>query len=138
MNINDEIKLIDKLALIYLVDGKLLMTLSHGKETFYIPGGKREGSETDIEALTREVKEELQVDLVLPSIKLYGIFEAQAHGKSKGTIVRMTCYTASYIGEPVPGMEIEKLAYYSYAERNIVGPVDQLIFDDLKAKGLLL
>ncbi len=136
MNINN--KFIDKLALIYLVDGKLLMTLSRGKSTYYIPGGKREGTETDIEALSREVKEELQVDLVIPSIKPYGVFEAQAHDKPIGTIVRMTCYVANFNDDLVPGMEIEKLAYFTYAERSIVGPVDQLIFDDLKSKGLLI
>ena len=130
--------LIDKLALIYIVNDKLLMTLSRGKDTYYIPGGKRENNETDLEALTREVKEELQVDLVPSSIKLYGVFEAQAHGKPDGTFVRMTCYTANFIGDCTPGMEIEKLAYYTYADRNIVGPVDQLIFDDLKEKELLL
>lgn len=55
---------IDKLAYIYLKDGKVLITLSHGKDTWYIPGGKREAGESDQEALTREVKEELNVDLV--------------------------------------------------------------------------
>lgn len=130
--------LIDKLALIYLENGKLLMTLSHGKDTYYIPGGKREAGESDLTALTREIKEELQVDLAPDSLKLYGVFEAQAHGKPDGTIVRMTCYLANYQGNPKPGREIKKLAYYTYKERNIVGPVDQLIFDDLKNKGLLL
>jgi ADP-ribose pyrophosphatase YjhB (NUDIX family) len=130
--------LIDKLALIDLHDGKLLMTLSYGKDTYYIPGGKRETGETDLAALSREIKEELQVDLDPSSLKLYGVFEAQAHGKPVGTIVRMTCYTGSYDGTPKPGREIQKIAYYTYQERGIVGPVDQLIFDDLKNKGLLL
>lgn len=54
---------IDKLAFIYLQDRKLLVTLSRGKDVWYIPGGKREAGETDEQALTREVKEELDVDL---------------------------------------------------------------------------
>lgn len=87
---------IDKLAYIHLANRKLLITLSKGKDTWYIPGGKREGSETDEEALIREIKEELSVDLIQQSIKYYGTFEAQAHGKPEGTIVRMTCYTADF------------------------------------------
>jgi 8-oxo-dGTP pyrophosphatase MutT (NUDIX family) len=54
---------IDKLAYIEIKDRKLLVTLSQGKDTWYIPGGKRNGNETDLEALAREVKEELSVNL---------------------------------------------------------------------------
>lgn len=128
---------IDKLAFIYLQDRQILMTLSKGKDTYYIPGGKREGDETDLEALTREVEEELTIKLVPGSVKHYGTFEAQAHGRPEGTIVRMTCYTADFEGMLQPSSEIQDLAYYTYAQRDIIGPVDQIIFDDLKAKGLI-
>ena len=128
---------IDKLAFIELVDKKILITLSKGKDTWYIPGGKREGNETDVEALTREVKEELNVDLIQPSIEKYGVFEAQAHGKPEGTIVRMTCYTAKYTGNPRPSSEIEKIDYFSYDQKHLTSPVDHLIFDDLKKKDLI-
>lgn len=77
-------KKIDKIALIYLKDGKILSTLSKGKDTYYIPGGKREGKEKDEETLIRECKEELTIDIIKNTIKYYGTFEAQAHGKQKG------------------------------------------------------
>lgn len=128
---------IDKLAFIYIKNRQILMTLSKGKDTYYIPGGKREGGETDLEALIREVKEELTVDIVSKSVKHYGTFEAQAHGKPEGAIVRMTCYEASFEGELQPSSEIQDIAYYTYAQRDIVGPVDQIIFDDLKKKNLI-
>lgn len=54
---------IDKLAFIYLNNRQILMTLSKGKDTYYIPGGKREGDESDEAALMREVKEELSVNI---------------------------------------------------------------------------
>ncbi|MBW7956119.1 NUDIX domain-containing protein [Patescibacteria group bacterium] len=128
---------IDKLAFIYLKDQQILMTLSKGKDTYYIPGGKREGNETDQQALAREVEEELTVKVLPSTMKHYGTFEAQAHGKPEGTIVRMTCYTADFEGTIKPSSEIQDLAYYTYAQRDIVGPVDQIIFDDLKAKGFI-
>lgn len=56
--------LIDKLALLYIEDGKLLCSMSHGKDTCYIPGGKREAGESDEQALRREIMEELSVELV--------------------------------------------------------------------------
>lgn len=72
---------IDKLAYIEIKERKLLVTLSKGKDVWYIPGGKREGKETDLQALVREVREELAIDLIAGTVKMYGIFEAQAHGK---------------------------------------------------------
>lgn len=128
---------IDKLAYILLKDGKILTTLSKGKDTWYIPGGKRDGAETDHEALIREVEEELTVKLIPETIRHYGTFEAQAHGKPEGTVVRMTCYEAEYEGELAPSAEIETFAFVGYAWKEKSSPVDGLIFDHLKAKGLI-
>jgi len=130
-------KFIDKLAFIHIVDQKILMSLSRGKDTWYIPGGKREGNETDEEALIREVKEELSVKLLSHTIKKYGIFEAQAHGHPEGVMVRMTCYTSDYEGELLPDSEIEKLDFFSWGRKLESSVVDHLIFDDLKAKKLI-
>ncbi|MFA0122432.1 NUDIX hydrolase, partial [Vibrio sp. 10N.261.48.A2] len=47
---NDMHKVIDKLAWIFIKDGKLLMVRSKGKELFYLPGGKREAGESDEQA----------------------------------------------------------------------------------------
>jgi 8-oxo-dGTP pyrophosphatase MutT (NUDIX family) len=128
---------IDKLAYIYLKDGKVLTTLSRGKDTWYIPGGKRDGNETDHEALIREVEEELTVKLKPETIRHYGTFEAQAHGKPKGTVVRMTCYVADFDGVLEPSSEVEQIAFVDYLWKEKSLPVDGLIFDDLKSKRLI-
>lgn len=128
---------IDKLAYIYLKDKRVLMTLSRGKDVWYIPGGKREAGESDEQALVREVGEELAVDLIPDTIRHYGTFEAQAHGKPEGTFVRMTCYEAEFEGELAASSEIEKIEYLTYADIDKSSPVDHLIFEDLHAKGLI-
>ena len=128
---------IDKLALIEIRDKKLLVTLSKGKDAWYMPGGKRELGETDHAALCREIKEELGVILNPAQLTYYGTFEAQAHGKPAGTRARLTCYTGPYGGEPQALSEIAEIAYFSYDQRHRVGPSGQLIMDDLKAKGLI-
>lgn len=130
-------KEIDKVAFIYLKDGKILSTLSKGKDTYYIPGGKREGEETDIQTLVREIKEELTVDIILDTVKYYGTFEAQAHGKTEGILVRMTCYTSDFFGELIPSSEIKEIRWLTYKDLDIISPVDKLIFKDLYDKGLL-
>ena len=128
---------IDKLAYIEIKERKILETRSKGKDVWYIPGGKREVGETDEQALVREVKEELNVDIQLNTISHYGTFEAQAHGKAEGVIVRVACYEAKYDGDPVPSAEIEELAWFDYARKEETSVVNQLIFDDLKKKDLI-
>ncbi len=128
---------IDKLAFIDVKDRKVLETLSKGKDTWYIPGGKRESGESDEQALIREVKEELSVNLIPETLALYGVFETQAHGKPEGTMVRMTCYTGKYTGTLTPSAEVGLMDYFSFSQKHLTSPVDHLIFDDLQAKGLL-
>jgi 8-oxo-dGTP pyrophosphatase MutT (NUDIX family) len=126
---------VDKLAWLLVVDGRLLSTRSKGKDTFYIPGGKRESDESDEQALRREIREELTVELVPESIVHAGTFEAQAHGKAEGVVVRMTCCWADYVGELAPGAEIEEIVWLDYGGREDSSPVDKLIFDWLRQRG---
>ena len=129
--------MIDKIALLYIKNGKVLSTRSIGKDTWYFPGGKREGSESDLETLVREIREELSVDIQPETVEFYGVFEAQAHGKAEGVVVRMTCYTAKFAGEPEPDHEIAELTWMTSADAWRSSTVDQLIFADLKGKELI-
>jgi len=124
--------MIDKIAFIYTKDRMILSTRSKGKDTYYIPGGKREGNESDIETLIREIKEELSVDIIPETAKLYGVFEAQAHGKQEGVIVKMTCYTADFVGEIKADNEIDEVVWLTMDDYEKISPVDKLIFKKLK------
>lgn len=132
-----KLKLIDKIALLYIRDKKVLGSRSKGKDTFYFPGGKREGKETDIETLVREIKEEMNVDIIPSSVKYYGVFEAQAHGKAEGIVVKMTCYTADFDGDMIASNEIEELRWFGKEGAVKSSPVDKLIYTDLLNKGLI-
>lgn len=60
-------KKIDKIGGIILNEKKLLVVRKRtpdNREEYIIPGGKREGNETDLETLSRELFEEIQVELV--------------------------------------------------------------------------
>lgn len=129
--------LIDKIAWIRVEDGKILSTRSRGKDVYYLPGGKREPGETDVQTLVREIREELDVAIAPGSVTHAGMFQAQAHGRAAGIAVRMTCYTADYQGTLAPSSEIDELIWLTYADRDRVSPVDQLIFDHLRENGEL-
>jgi len=131
-------KEINKIAFIYIKDNKVLSSLSKGKDTYYIPGGKKENNETDEETLIRECKEELTIDIIKNTIKYYGAFEEQAHGKDDGVLVKVTCYTAEFNGEITPSSEIEEVMWLDYSNLNVkISPVNRLILKDLYDKHLI-
>ncbi|MEV0432384.1 NUDIX domain-containing protein [Nocardia coubleae] len=129
-------QLIDTVAWVLIDNGRILCARPRGKDVFYIPGGKREGAETDLETLVREVAEELTVELSAETAVHVGTYEAPV-SHDENTVVRMACYTAEYRGVLTASSEIEALAWFGFGDRDLVPPVDQLLFDDLAASGAL-
>jgi len=130
--------LIDTVAWVHVENGRILCARPRGKDIFYIPGGKREGSESDLRTLLREISEELTVRLLPATVRHVGTYEAdQTGGHPGGAVVRMSCYTGDYTGTLAASSEIDEFAWFSYADRPRVPPVDQLLFDDLRAVGQL-
>ncbi len=122
---------IDTVAWVHLENGRILCARARGKDIFYIPGGKREGAETDRQTLLREITEELTVTLRPETVTYVGTYEAG------DPLVRMSCYAAEYAGTLAPSAEIDELAWFSYGHHRQVPPVDQLLFKDLRAAGQL-
>ena len=130
--------LIDTVAWVLVEDGLILCARPRGKDVFYIPGGKREGAETDLQTLLREIAEELTVTLIPKTVRPAGSYEAEQPGAHPdGAVVRMSCYTGDYRGTLAASSEIDELGWFCYADRPRVPLVDQLLFDDLKAAGQL-
>lgn len=128
---------IDKLAFIDIQNKQILSTRSKGKDKYYIPGGKREAGENDVEALYREVLEELSIHIIPTSIRYVGTFRAQAHGHAEGVKVKMTCYSADYKGTLKAANEIEEIRWLNYNDLDKVSHVDKVIFAFLKGEHLI-
>ena len=129
---------VDTVAWVHLENGRILCARPRGQDIFYIPGGKREGAETDLQTLLREIAEELTVALLPETVTHLGTYEAyQPPGQPGGAVVRMSCYAGGYSGTLAASGEIAELAWFGYADRPGVPLVDQLLFDDLKAAGEL-
>ncbi len=126
---------IDKLAWLYIKDKQILSTRSKGKDVYYIPGGKRESGESDQDALIREIKEELSIDIIPETIEYVDTFKAQAHGKAEGVVVKMTCYQSSFVGEIKAASEIEEVVWLRHKDKEKSAPVDKKILDWLKVNG---
>lgn len=128
---------IDKLAWLFVQNRKVLFLRSKGKTQFFTPGGKREGKESDQEALIREIREELSVDLVPETISYITTFSAQAAGHPEGVFVESKCYAAEYRGTLAPSSEIEELRWFTSADTEGLTPMGVLILAFLKERGLI-
>lgn len=130
-------KEIDKLAWLYIQDGRLLSARSKNKTLFYLPGGKREVGESDEQALIREIKEEISVNLIPNSIQYVETFSAPADGKSSDTIVKLTCYFADFKGELCSDAEIEEIYFIGYENRALCSLGSIKVMEWLKNQQLI-
>lgn len=128
---------IDKLAWLHIQERKVLFVRSKGKDTFYVPGGKRELEETDQQALIREVKEELDVEVVPETITYVHTFKAQAHGKPEGVMVQITYYKADFNRTLNPTSEIEELGWLTSKDMDMTPIAGQLILQWLQEQGFI-
>lgn len=108
-------RIIDKVGLCVLREGRLLLARSRGQDVFQIPGGKVEDTDADdIAALEREIREELGVEIDRTSAMFIGLFSAVAAGHV-GVTVTVKLFEARFSGEPQPQSEIEELAWLDLA-----------------------
>ncbi|WP_235879687.1 NUDIX hydrolase [Polyangium aurulentum] len=128
---------IDKLAWLHIQDARLLCARSRGKAAFYLPGGKREPGESDAEALARELREELSIEILPETMVHVAEFAAQADGMPPGTTVRLTCYRAEHRGQITPAAEIEEVRWIGYEDRERCSPAGKLVLDWLKDRGMI-
>jgi 8-oxo-dGTP diphosphatase len=118
---------------VHVVAGELLAVRTRGRDRFYLPGGKPEPGETLVEAVTREVFEEL--GLVLDHAMPAFVVEDEAHGFSSPRRVRMTCFTGAARGEPRPAAEIAEFAWLRPTDQHRAAPAVQQVLQRVLGPG---
>ncbi|MGE7625350.1 NUDIX hydrolase [Viridibacillus sp. NPDC096237] len=95
--------MIRKIGAAIVKDNQLLVVSKKKSPDYYmLPGGKLEDGETDLEALKRELKEELQLEII--SSILLGNFETKSMLETESMF--LTVYIVEINGEPTPDNEI--------------------------------
>jgi ADP-ribose pyrophosphatase YjhB (NUDIX family) len=127
-------------GLIVIKNRKLLLAFSNNKQAFYLPGGKVNHNETAVEALVREIKEELNVDLRLTRLQYYTHITAPAFGEKNGIVMEQECFLYELEEQAEPNAEIGELAYfntgaYSLQPQQVPGVV--MIMNKLKRGDLI-
>ncbi|CNE08879.1 NUDIX hydrolase [Actinomadura bangladeshensis] len=128
---------LDVVAWVQVSDGRMLAVRSRGRDLLYLPGGKREPGEDDWSALSREVREELDLELDRPSFRELGVVRAPAHDQPAFTHVRMACFTASYRGAMTAAGEVDEFVYVGRGDRRLLAPAARAALDLAGEHGLL-
>jgi 8-oxo-dGTP pyrophosphatase MutT (NUDIX family) len=127
-------------GLIVIKDKKLLLAFSKNKQAFYLPGGKVDAGETAVQALLREIKEELNIELEEKKLQYYTHVTAAAYGETNGIIMEQDCFLYKPSIQPQAAAEIEALQYFdvlSYSLQPVQVPGVVMIIQLLKKEGLL-
>jgi 8-oxo-dGTP diphosphatase len=106
---------ITKIGLAVMDGDRVLLVKKRGSEFLILPGGKPEKSETDVQALSRELDEELGCRLVSDQVSFLGTFSDEAAGMP-GIRVTIRLYGGAMVGTPVPNAEIESIVWWDATE----------------------
>jgi 8-oxo-dGTP diphosphatase len=102
---------IHKAAGVIIKDRKALVEKSKTKEFFLAPGGKIEKGETPKQALVRELKEEVDIDVFEDDLEVFGTFYDKAAGQEHLIMREEVFLVKKWQGEPRANSEVEKIAW---------------------------
>jgi 8-oxo-dGTP diphosphatase len=108
---------ITKIGLAVMDGNRVMLVKKRGSNFLILPGGKPEKSETDVQALSRELEEELGCYLVSDQLTFLGTFSDEAAGMP-GVNVTIRLYAGSVVGTPIPQAEIESIVWWVATEQH--------------------
>ncbi|PZP47266.1 MAG: DNA mismatch repair protein MutT [Pseudopedobacter saltans] len=133
-------KILPTAGLVVCKNNRLLLVYSKKKQAWYLPGGKLDAGETSLQAVIRECKEELNIDLQQDRLQYYCHTTAPAYGEHGNTIMEQDCYLYELDEDIKPSNEIEDARFYAYEEylsekAQVIGVLK--IFEQLRKDAIL-
>lgn len=137
---NTEIVKLHTAGLVVLKDGKLLLAFSKNKKAWYLPGGKIDAGETALQAIIREIKEELNVALNSKKLILYKHITAAAYGEHNHIQMEQDCFMYNLTEKITPANEIGEVRYFdleTYLQEPAQVPGVLMLFKCLEKDGII-
>ena len=131
---------IHKASGIIIIDRKVLVERSVGKEYFIHPGGKVESGETPKQAVIRELKEEFTIDVKEEDLEEFDNNSAPAANSPEVDVHMDVFLVKKWYGEITPDNEVEETRWLtSDVPKDIkVGSImEHETIPKLKARGLI-
>ena len=128
---------IEVAAVALIRDRRVLMVTARGRDVIFMPGGKIDAGETAAQAVVREAREEIAVELVPSSIEHLFTVSVQAHGEPEGRLVNMQVFAGSSADEPAAASEIDALHWVTTADVDRCPPAGRETLVRLGALGLI-
>lgn len=132
-------KRIHTAGLIVVKDRKLLLAFSKNKQAWYLPGGKIDEGETALQAVRREVEEELNISIPEEELEWYYHITAPAFGEVD-LQMEQDCFLHELKQEIVPSAEIGDVRYFDpemYGKEEYQVPGVLMAFERLIETGLI-
>ncbi len=112
--------LIRKAVGVISIDGKVLFVRAKNNQHWSLPGGKLEKGETHVEALIRELEEELSISVEQSCLAKLGNY-SRPSGKYPGRISDVTVFIVKeFVGEITLSSEIEELKWIDPLECDLL------------------
>jgi 8-oxo-dGTP pyrophosphatase MutT (NUDIX family) len=127
---------IHKAGLLYLRGSRVLLCRNRKSPMLMLPGGKLEPGETPLQALQRELAEELSGALLLEPLFL----STYDHPASDGLrSIRIELFTGELSAEPAPSAEIAQLVWLGEHDdlTHLAPSLRHTIFTDLITRRIL-
>ncbi len=102
-------------ALLIGADGRTLLVRKRGTQAFMQPGGKIDAGESAVNALVRELHEELGLLVEPEQVRFLGDFSAMA-ANEPGFEVNCQLYRVDIDHDVVPAAEIEEITWVNAGE----------------------
>ncbi|WP_414043421.1 NUDIX hydrolase [Macrococcus sp. EM39E] len=119
--------------LVEIKDNKLLLVKVRDNEKYYLPGGKIETGESDIESLTREMEEELSVKLDASKLAYLDTIIGPAYPDTNHD-VELRCYTYEGLDTVEKSSEITDVQYMDMSDTTNIAPAVQVLIQKLQQK----
>lgn len=116
-------------------DDTLLLVRVRQNEHWYLPGGKIEPHETADAALIRELREELDIELLPDSIRYLYTVTGPAYGQPGN--VELICFSATWRGELHPLGEVSEACWLDHRDTVKFAPAVKILCEKHLAPGVL-